>query len=163
MDDAPLLFHLRSDPEVTKYLDRHPAQSIDEARSLIALIESSFANNEGISWAITLKDRDDLIGSIGLWRIDKENHRGEIGYMLLPVYFRQGYMTESINAVLGYGYNSMNLHSVEANVNPANEASIAILEKSGFRKEAHFRENYYFDGRFLDSAIYSLLHSDFIK
>ena len=55
----------------------------------------------------------------------------------------------------------MNLHSVEANINPANEASTKTLEHFKFEREAYFKENYYFREKFLDSAIYSLLKKDF--
>jgi ribosomal-protein-alanine N-acetyltransferase len=51
----------------------------------------------------------------------------------------------------------MKLHSVEANVNPANNSSIKLLKKNKFVKEAHYKENYFYDGKFLDSAVYSLL------
>jgi ribosomal-protein-alanine N-acetyltransferase len=49
------------------------------------------------------------------------------------------------------------LHSIEANINPDNLASANLLEKNGFKKEAHFRENFYYNGKFLDSLIYSLV------
>ncbi|MFM7401569.1 MAG: GNAT family N-acetyltransferase, partial [Bacteroidota bacterium] len=52
-------------------------------------------------------------------------------------------------------------HSVEANVNPGNKRSILLLERCGFVREAYFRENYYFEGKFLDTAVYSLLSADF--
>jgi ribosomal-protein-alanine N-acetyltransferase len=51
----------------------------------------------------------------------------------------------------------MKLHSVEANVNPSNASSIGLLEKCGFVREAYYRENYFYNGRFMDSAVYSLL------
>ena len=66
-------------------------------------------------------------------------------------------------AVLNYGFTVMELHSVEANVNPDNAASISLLEKNHFIREACFKENYYFDGRFLDSAIYSLLSHSYVS
>ncbi|MBP6649301.1 MAG: GNAT family N-acetyltransferase, partial [Bacteroidia bacterium] len=76
---------------------------------------------------------------------------------LHPDYQKQGIMAEALLKVLDYGFKTMKLHSVEANVNPENAGSINLLEKSGFVREAYFRENYYYDGKFLDSAIYSLL------
>ncbi len=69
-------------------------------------------------------------------------------------------MQEALNVVLDYGFNIMRLHSVEADVNPMNIASIKILEKNNFVREAHFRENYYYSGKFLDSYVYSLLSTD---
>ena len=70
-------------------------------------------------------------------------------------------MQEAFNKVLEFGFNSMNLHSIEANVNPENKASIKLLERNNFIREAYFRENYFFDGKFLDTAIYSLLAQDY--
>jgi len=66
-------------------------------------------------------------------------------------------MKEAMEVVLNYGFNIMELHSIEANINPVNIASTKILEKNNFVLEAHFKENYYYNGNFLDSYVYSLL------
>lgn len=67
-------------------------------------------------------------------------------------------MKEALNAVIDYAFTTMNLHSIEANINPDNTASGALLESGGFVKEAHHKENFYFDGVFYDSIIYSKLN-----
>ncbi len=139
------------------YIDRALAVSPADAMELIEKIIDAVKNNQGITWAIAFKDASALIGTIGFWTIDKENHRAEICYTLNPQQHRQGIMQEAIVAVLEYGFQTMRLHSVEANVNPANEASQKLLAKHRFVQEAFFKENYYFNGKFLDSAIYSLL------
>jgi ribosomal-protein-alanine N-acetyltransferase len=77
--------------------------------------------------------------------------------MLLPEHQKKGLMQEAAAAVLNYGFNVIQLHSVEANVNPANENSKKFLEKNKFVRGAYFRENYYYNGQFMDSAIFSLL------
>jgi ribosomal-protein-alanine N-acetyltransferase len=100
-----------------------------------------------------------LIGTIGLWRIIKEHYRAEIGYMLLPEYFRKGYTKEAITRVTAFGFEDMKLHSIEANINPANLGSAAVLKSTGYVKEAYFRENFYFDGTFKDSEIYSIINT----
>ena len=83
-EDANEIFTLRSSETVMKYLDRPMAKSIDDALELIKKINTSIDNNEGITWAICLKNEKKLIGTIGFWRIEKENYRAEIGYMLNP-------------------------------------------------------------------------------
>ena len=70
-------------------------------------------------------------------------------------------MFEGMIAALKYGFNEMQLHRVEANINPLNIPSQAILEKAGFVKEAHFKENYFYNGYYTDSAIYCLLTKNF--
>jgi RimJ/RimL family protein N-acetyltransferase len=144
-----------------KYIDRAPATSLDDAMKHINLIIDLEKNNESVEWAITFKDDKKLIGTICLWNIQKENFRAEVGYALHPDFQGKGIMHEAMRAVLDYGFRIMLLHSVEANVNPNNAASIKLLERNKFVKEAHFKENYYYDGKFLDSAIYSLLAADF--
>ena len=155
--DVKEVFQLRSDKNVMQFLDRPLAQSTDDAMALIQKIAAGHEKNENITWAITLQNQPELIGTIGFWRIDKENYRAEIGYLLHPDQQGKGLMQEAIDAVLKYGFQTIKLHSVEANVNPANNASIKLLEKNKFVKEAHYKENYFYDGKFLDSAIYSLL------
>jgi ribosomal-protein-alanine N-acetyltransferase len=52
----------------------------------------------------------------------------------------------------------MKLHSIQANIDPNNMASAAILKKFNFEREAYFKENFFFNGKFMDSEIYSLLN-----
>lgn len=155
--DANEIFFLRSDMEILKYLDKEPAKSIDEATKFIELINENTISNNSILWGIALKESPAIIGSICFWRIIKEHYRAEIGYVLHPQFQGKGIMDEAIKAVLQYGFEVMQLHSVEANINPANIASMKLLEKNGFVREAYFKENYYYNGNFIDSAIYSLI------
>jgi ribosomal-protein-alanine N-acetyltransferase len=156
--DTEQVYLLRSDPASMKYLGKAPLQNKEQALDLIKKIQISHQSNEGITWAITLKDEPGkLIGTGGFWKIIKEHYRAEIGYMLLPDYFNKGYMSEALLQMIDYAFNAMNLHSIEANINPNNLASEAILIKAGFVKEAYFKENFYYNGNFEDSAIYSLI------
>ena len=156
-EDANDLFVLRSDKKVMQFIDRPLAESTEDALQLIRKIQDSLNNNDGITWAIALKSESRLIGTIGFWRIIKEHYRAEIGYLISPELQGRGLMQEAMNIVLNYGFNEMKLHSVEANVNPANEASIKLLERNRFIREAYHKENYFSNGKFLDSAIYSLI------
>lgn len=156
-DDAPEMFFLRSDAGVLKYIDREPARSVEEAAAFIEMVNKNSDTNEAINWAITHKDSPKLIGNICFWNVQKEHYRTELGYVLHPGWQGKGIMAEAVQAVLHYGFHTMKLHSVEANVHPENIASVWVLERQGFVREAYFRENYFCNGRFTDSAVYSLL------
>ncbi|TFF34109.1 GNAT family N-acetyltransferase [Mucilaginibacter psychrotolerans] len=156
-DDSEAFFALRSSPEVMKYIDRPPAKTIEEVTAWIKVVQTQHEKNDGIMWGICLNGNRHPIGNICFWRLDKENHRAEIGYMLSPAYQGLGIMQEAMNEVIKYAFEAMRMHSIEANVNPANQASINTLERCGFVPEAYFRENYFSEGHFLDSAIYSLI------
>ncbi len=157
LEDAPEIFFFRSDPEMLKYIDRDPATSIEQAKDWLQMVIDNSDNNIGISWNITRKDDDTTIGNIALWRLIREHYRAEIGYVLHPAYQGKGIMGEAMKAVIDYAFNTMGLHSIEANTNPENKASQNTLMRNGFVQEAYFRENYYHDGKFTDSAIFSLV------
>ncbi|MCK6693925.1 MAG: GNAT family N-acetyltransferase [Thermoanaerobaculia bacterium] len=157
-DDAQALFEMRSDERVMRYLGRPLQKDVHEAVEFIEKIRASFAENESVAWGISFHGDSKLLGNISFWKMDKANHRTEIGYMLHPDYWRQGIMDEAMTAALDYCFRVLNFHSVEANTDPQNEASGRLLEKHGFVQEAYFRENLYFEGRFLDSRIYSKIN-----
>ena len=156
--DAKEILHLRSSKEVMKYIDRERATSIKDAEIFLEKINTSLRANDGITWGITLNDNPArLIGTIGYWQIKKEHYRAEIGYMLHEEFWKKGIMKEAIIVLLDYGFNTMHLHSIEANINCGNTASARLLESTGFIKEAHFKEDFFFDGIFRDTIIYSRL------
>lgn len=158
-DDAESLFFFRTNPQVLQYIDREPMTHISEVSAFMQRIMNQQDANESIIWAIELKDQPGhLAGTITYWRLEKEHLRAEIGYQLHPDHWSKGLISEAMKAVIEFGFSIMNLHSIEANINPANSGSRRVLEKAGFIKEAYFRENYYFRGRFIDSEIYSLLN-----
>ncbi len=160
-DHSNDIYILRSDQYIMKYINIPLIQSIEEAESLIEKLNNQWRNKEGITWGISNKGEDKIIGTILFKHIDAVNHRAEVGYLLSAAYWRKGIIQEALTTVLQYGFNTLNLHSIEAIVNPENIASIGVLEKNNFIKEAHFKENFYSEGDFLDSAVYSLLKSNF--
>lgn len=155
--DTEQIFKLRSDENVMKYIGKKPITTMDEARDWVKLINDSLENNSGITWGICETEKTLLIGTIGLWKIIKENYRAEIGYMLLPQYWKKGFTKEAILKVISYGFHEIKLHSIEAHISPKNIASATVLEKTGFVREGYFKEDFFFDGVFEDTAIYSLL------
>jgi ribosomal-protein-alanine N-acetyltransferase len=155
--DVKEILMLRSNPETMQFIPRPLLKTDEEALEHIAMIDQKIEANEGINWAITLKDSPKLIGIIGHYRIKPEHYRAEIGYMLLPDYHKRGIITEAVKAVVHYGFNDLKLHSIEAIIAPENIGSAKVLEKNGFIKEAHFKEYEFYNGKFLDSVIYSLL------
>ena len=92
-----------------------------------------------------------LIGKAGFWRLP------EIGYILHPDQWGKGIMNEAIKSVLDYGFKEMDLHSIEARIDPKNQRSAQILLKNGFEKEAYFKEAFYWKGAFIDTEVYSLI------
>jgi ribosomal-protein-alanine N-acetyltransferase len=162
-NDFEEVLALRGNPQVMKFIPKPLAKTKDDALAHIAMIEDKIVNNTGINWGITINGNSKIIGIIGIFKIYPENHRAEIGYMCLPQYNGQGYVTEAIKAVVTYGFDQMNLHSIEAIIDPDNTASERVLQKNGFVKEAHILENELWEGKYWDTVIYSLLKRNWKK
>lgn len=157
-EDVSEVYRMRSDLNVMKFIGRDPAKTIDDAFDLLRKWNESIETQSGITWAISLIEKPQkLIGTMGLWRLMPEHFRAEVGYMLLPEYWRSGITKEALLAALNFGFANLGLHSVEAHIHPQNSGSAILLEHTGFIKEAHFRESFFYNGVFEDSVVYSLL------
>ena len=157
LDDAEMLFSMRSSEKMMAFIQRPLAKTIEDATKLIESMQEGLEKKESIVWVMSLKNDPKMIGTIGFWRMTPEHFRAEVGYLLHENYWQQGIAYEALVKVLEYGFNVMNCHSIEANIDPKNTASQRLLEKAGFVKEAHFKEDYFWEGQFLDSAVYSKL------
>jgi ribosomal-protein-alanine N-acetyltransferase len=157
MHDSDLdeLLYLRSHLNIMKYIPRPLAATREDAYRIMKKVNDLILANEAITWGMVLKNEAGLIGTIGYVRMAKEHFRAEIGYLLHDGYQGKGLMQEALTAVINYGFGVMKLHSVEAVVDPQNAASIKLLERNEFIKEAHFKEHEFFEGRFIDSVVYS--------
>ncbi|GAA4352846.1 GNAT family N-acetyltransferase [Hymenobacter saemangeumensis] len=155
--DAPELLFLRSDPAVMRYLQKAPDTSLEQVQQHLQLLDKQLASNQGITWGICRPPHPQLIGSICLWNLQPAHHRAEVGYDLHPALWQQGFMSEALTAVLDFGFGTLRLHSIEANLSPDNTASRRLLEKHGFQREGHLRENYCFNGQFFDTLVYARL------
>jgi ribosomal-protein-alanine N-acetyltransferase len=69
----------------------------------------------------------------------------------------KGYTFEALEKIIDYGFNEMNLNSIEAVIDPNNSASEKLLQKTKFIKEAHFKEHELWEGKYLDSFVYTRL------
>lgn len=107
--------------EAVQHVSRPLAVSMDDAVTLIEKITRSVAVLEAVQWAITLKERDELIGIIGFWRMAKEHCSAELGYILAQEQWGRGLISEAIAAVLGFGFEQLGLHKVEAIARPINK------------------------------------------
>ena len=158
LDDVHEVFELRSNPDIMKYIPRPLVTNLDEAQAHINMINDKIESGEAINWGVTLKNENKLLGIIGHYRIKWEDFRSEIGYMFLPEVYGKGIATEAVQLIVKYGFETLKMHSLEGVIDPENIASARVLEKNDFVKEAHFIENQYYNGKFIDTAIYSLLH-----
>lgn len=112
-------------------------------------------------WDLILHQTGELIGQCGFHSWYPVHQRAEVGYSLHTAQHEgQGLMTEALQRVITYGFETMKLHRIEAMVSPDNGASLRLLEKFGFRPEGHLREHYLKEGKLYDSLVLGLLRRE---
>jgi len=160
--DAEGMFSMLSDQESMKYWSDKPIKDLDAAVEALNKDLESDAQGNSMCWAVTLKGRDKMIGKCILFQFDKANHRAEIGYILNRQYWRQGLMHQALAAVIDFGFNTLDLHRIEADVDTENAGSLGILEKLGFKREGLFRERWYVYDEWQDSVMFGLLKHEWL-
>ena len=156
--DAEAFFRYRARPEVCRYQSFQP-KSLAEIETFLRQNERADPNAPGTWYQLAVcLDDGTLIGDIGLHTLDA--WQLELGYTLAPEHQHNGYATEAVTAVVREAFSSWNTHRICASVDPENEASIRLLERIGFRKEAHFRKSFRQNGEWFDDCVYALLRED---
>lgn len=159
--DTEAIFAIFGDPVPMRYWSHEPLDDLDAARDYLASIDAGFEQRALFQWAVTERGADDLVGTVTLTAWDRVNRHAEIGFVLHPSYWGKGYASEAVRRVLAFGLDAMDLHRVEAELDPRNGASARLLERLGFRYEGLLRERWFLYDEWCDSALYGLLQRDF--
>lgn len=142
------ILKIRSNKVVNQFVKRIPPKTNYDALDFILTIKKRIENNETVYWGISLKNQTNLIGTICLWKFSEDRKEAEVGYELLPEYHRKGIMSETLQAVLNFGFNDLNLQEIVAMTNKFNENSKGLLLKHNFfledRKDEGFPDNLVF-------------------
>ena len=131
-DDTAAIFRNFSDPDVANWFFEKPHSTMEQTIKVIDHFIHKFKQGEGLTWAITLKEDGQVIGTCGYENIEIGN-RGEIGFDLAKAYWGKGFMSESLAAVIDFGFSVLNFSNVEAHTNSNNVRAKRLLEKLGFR------------------------------
>jgi ribosomal-protein-alanine N-acetyltransferase len=162
-DDTDALIALYNHPDVVKYLIiEPPCDNRQRAIDMINWMNGWFDQRSGLRWAITFHGQNILIGTCGFHFWSPEHRRCDIGYDLNAAYWGRGYTTEIARAVVGWCFENLNLHRVQADCTEGNIGSERVLEKVGFKLEGVWRENTFEHGRFVNITQYGLLRREFV-
>lgn len=131
---------LRSDKSVNEFLKRPDSLSEEAAGNYILKLNAGIENNDWIFWAISLPEKNELIGTICLWNLDEEYKLAEMGFELMPEYQGKGIMNEAVKLVLNYAFNSMKLKRIEGFTNEKNIRAFKLMEKAGFIRDLELEQ-----------------------
>lgn len=157
LEDEAAVFKYRSDSETNKYQSWIPKEIEDVEVFIEKLSDKINVPETWFQFVIFERETDVLIGDIGIHFMDSLNKQVEVGCTLNKEYHGKGYATESLRTIINYLINTLDKHRVIASIDPGNSDSIKLFERLGFRKEAHFVESFFSNGKWQDDLVFALL------
>lgn len=104
-----------------------------------------------------------IVGTLNFGQIFRKAFQNAyLGYQLFAGYTGKGYMTEAVDLGLRFAFLDLELHRVEANVQPVNKPSIGVLKRNGFVKEGFSRRYLKIGGRWRDHERWAILKEDWL-
>ena len=163
MKDAGDIFEYSKDPEVARHVLWDAQKTIGEAKDYCRFMARRYRLDQPSSWGIIDKTTRRLVGTIGYMDYNEEHGSVEVGYSLARWMWNSGYMTEALRRVIEYTFEAMDINRIEAQHELTNPSSGRVLEKCGMQKEGILRQRLYNKGKYVDVALYAIVHSDYQK
>jgi [ribosomal protein S5]-alanine N-acetyltransferase len=122
---------------------------------------ADWRSDQGYSFFLFRVEDGAMVGGIGLSNVRRGvAETGSLGYWTGERHARRGYMMAGLELILGFSFNRLKLHRVEAACLPHNGPSRALLLKSGFREEGYAKEYLCIDGRWQDHVLFAMLRDE---
>ena len=142
-----------------RFLSSPPIDTHQKAVELIERFNRYFRAGDGLNWGVTLPGEERLIGICGASEWDRVNRHVDLGYLLLPSVWGNGYATEAARTVIDWCFDQLDVHRIQADCTDGNGASERVLLKWGFQLEGIWRENCWEHERFVSLKQFGLLRS----
>jgi len=162
-EDVTPLFRMYADPHSARFMARAPMLLVDEMRTKIRIDLEETRRGDAVRWVMEVPGDPTAIGYVGVFRWNQRNRCAELGYVLAREQWGQGLMKEALPEVVRFAFQHMQLHRLEALVDPTNLPSVHLLERVGLRREGLMRERAVTSpGHFADTLILAVLEQDLV-
>lgn len=158
--DLPDLLEVNGDPQVTRFLPYATWQSLQDGQAWFERMAALGASGTGRQLVVVRRADAKVIGTLLLFKFDDGSKRVELGYVLGRSHWGQGLMREAVVAACSHAFAGLGIRRIEAEVNPDNAASCALLARVGFVLEGTLRKRWMAKGVAYDTHIYGCLAED---
>jgi RimJ/RimL family protein N-acetyltransferase len=157
--DASSLFALLTTDEVARFISP-PPKSVEGFEKFIAWTHRQRAAGNYVCFAVTLQGFDTAIGIFQLRQLDGTFETAEWGFAIGAQFWGTGVFKDSAELVLGFAFNTVGVHRLEARAAVLNGRGNGALLKLGAVQEGILRKSFLHEGRYLDQVLYALLADD---
>ena len=157
--DQQFIYEGLSHPEVIPFYGVR-YQSFEATKAQMEFYDSMIKEGTGQWWKVVNKNTEEKVGAIGYNNYSKQHNKAEVGYWLLPAYWKKGIVSEVFPVIIDHLFNEKKVHRIEALVEEGNTDSNRLLERVGFIYEGTMRDCEIKDDKHISLRIYSLLATD---
>jgi len=157
--DQQFIYEGLSHPQVIPFYGVRYS-SFEETKSQMDWYEKLSKERTGMAWKIVDKENSERTGVISYYNHSTVHNKAEVGYWLLPQYWKKGIVSEVFQVVINYLLQEKKVHRVEAFVEEGNSDSNRLLERVGFVYEGTMRDCEIKEGQYISLRIYGLLSTD---
>ncbi len=162
LSDAEEMFeNWANDSEVTKYLTWPAHQNITVTKSVLEDWVSQYDNNQYYQWGIELKEDNQLIGSIGIVRLDNQIKSVHVGFCIGQKWWGKGIMSEALEKLMDYFFNEIKANRVDSRHDPRNIGSGKVMKNCGMLYEGTVKQGDWNNQGICDYSIYGLTLEDY--
>ncbi len=162
-EDYPFLYPILCDKETMKFITPHPVTSFEEVKELLDAYIENYIQHKELPWTIINKQTNEVVGIFRFHKLNLWHRKTEMGVVIRKEYQKKGVMTELLNEILKFGFDTLNLNRIVGDIFAKNIGSRRLLEKFHFTKEGVLRQTDFDGYSFHDTVVYSLLRTDYKK
>jgi len=157
-EDLPRLRDWRNQPEIRTRTREYRLLSMTNQETWFDRLHD---DRSTVMFAVE-DEKGKMIGVVGLTYIDWKNRRAEVSiYIGEGAAQGKGYGSDALRTIVRYGFHTVNLHKLYAEIFAFNEPSVKLFEKAGFKLDGTKREDQYVNGKYWDTHVYSILAREF--
>ncbi|MEG1590695.1 GNAT family N-acetyltransferase [Chryseobacterium sp.] len=163
--DVENIHKLHSLPETDEFNTLGIPKDIAETKTIAEkwISENNLENNKSYTFTVELIEEKEFIGLMGI-NLGKEKYKNaEVWFKFDFAFWNKGFATESLRKIIDFGFETLQLHRIEAGCAIENIGSISVLEKVGMLREAHTRQLLPLKSGWSDNYGYAILSTDLRK
>lgn len=164
MDDVEAAYrNWESDDRVTEFLRWPTARGMEQVERVTREWVNSYADPAFYQWGIVPKDLNEPIGTISVVEMDERTEKVHIGYCIGSNWWKMGYTSEAFAAIIPFLFDQVKVQRIEAQHDPNNPGSGAVMRKCGLQYEGTLRKADWNNRGIVDACMYAILAEDYYK
>jgi RimJ/RimL family protein N-acetyltransferase len=162
LSDAPALLLLLTEEEVTRFISPPPT-TIEGFERFIQWTEGERAAGRYVCFAVVPDGHDTAVGLFQVRQLDPMFDTAEWGFAIGSAFWGSGFFTKGARLVVGFVFDVIGAHRLEARAAVQNGRGNSALRKIGAVQEGILRKSFLRGGKFLDQALWAILDEDWYR